>query len=66
MEMIRDCCVADAIHWKETAMRVALTTAHPACQLFRSAYRNLTTAEQDQVGNLNWSLFQSLNPGEPK
>jgi hypothetical protein len=43
-------------------MRVALTTAHPACQLFRSAYRNLTTAEQDQVGNLNWSLFQSLNP----
>lgn len=45
MTMVRECCVADCQKWAETAKRVAMTTAHPAYQMYQAAWNCLTDAE---------------------
>jgi hypothetical protein len=51
-DMVRPCCVADAIERKRNLLRVAMTDSHPAYTLWCAAWNSLTNAECWIVGDV--------------
>lgn len=47
--LIRECCVADYLHWRETVERVAMSSGHPFILMQNAAWRSLTDAERESV-----------------
>jgi len=58
--VIRPCCVADCIKHAETALRVAMTDAHPSYRLDIAAWNSLTDAEMALVPNV---VYMGLERG---
>lgn len=52
MSLVRPCCVEDAKRIKALVLRNALTSSHPAYQLFTVAWNSLTDAEMGLVGDI--------------
>ena len=50
--MVRECCIADALHMKELTLRNAITREHAAYRMFEAAWNALTDAERVRVGNI--------------
>jgi hypothetical protein len=57
---IRLCCVADCIKHAETALRVAMTDAHPSYRLYIAAWNSLTDTEMALVPNV---VYMGLERG---
>ncbi len=51
--VVRECCIQDALKWKDNTLKVALSTSHPSYEMFHAAYGSLTDAERVIVGNLS-------------
>ena len=68
--MVRPCCVADCIHHAETALRVAMTDAHPSYRLYVAAWNALTIAELALVPDVRYlgldSGLAALTPDQRK
>jgi hypothetical protein len=58
--LVRDCCVADCTKHAETALRVAMTDAHPSYRLYIAAWNALTDAEMALVPNV---VYMGLERG---
>jgi hypothetical protein len=58
--VVRPCCVADCKHHAETALRVAMTDAHPSYRLYIAAWNALTDAEMALVPNV---VYMGLERG---
>ena len=58
--LVRPCCVADCTKHAETALRVAMTDAHPSYRLYIAAWNALTDAEMALVPNV---VYMGLERG---
>ena len=61
MSLIRQCCIDDCRKWADIAVRVAMTTSHPAYRLYTAAFNSLTDAEQKQVPHLSYSFNKGIH-----
>lgn len=52
MNLIRPCCVEDALKYKHMTIENALTKSHPAYKMFQAAYDSLTDKERELVGDI--------------
>jgi hypothetical protein len=52
MELVRDCCVADCLKYKNMTIDKSLTRYHPAYKMFEAAWNSLTDAERLLVGDI--------------
>jgi hypothetical protein len=52
MTLVRDCCVNDALKYKQMTIENALTTSHPAYKMFTASWNSLTDAEMKIVGDI--------------
>jgi hypothetical protein len=54
--MVRKCCVEDCAKYAQLAMKNALTPYHPAYQIYKAAWGQLTDAEQKLAPRLTYAI----------